>query len=67
MKSLYFLFIALVLQGLLFLVSMNQGSLRRIMKIWKMIHLFSPLLFPLDIQLLEKDTELSNEKNIQDN
>ena len=25
---------------LLFLVSMNQGILRRIMKIWKMIHLF---------------------------
>ena len=47
---------------LLFMVSMNQGILRRIMKKWKMIHLicFSPPLPPLDIQLLDKDTEFSN-------
>ena len=51
---------------LLFLVSMNQGSLRRIMKIWKMIHLFSPLLFPIRHSTTGK-RQLSNEKNIQDN
>ena len=31
--------------GVAFPVSMNQGILRRIVKMWKMIHLFSPLLF----------------------
>ena len=49
---------------LLFLVSMNQGILKRIMKIWKMIQLFSPLPFPHDTL---KGTELSNENNIQGN
>ena len=34
-------------------------------KIWKMIHLFFPPLPPLDIQLLDKDIELSNENDIQ--
>ena len=32
---------------LLFLVSMNQGILKRIMKIWKMIQLLSPLPSPM--------------------
>ena len=31
--------------GIAFPVNMNQGILRRIVKMWKMIHLFPPLLF----------------------